>query len=90
MPVHHTPSRESSRLGLSPRARLIGSAIVLAALWLLAFAAPAFAQSPIVEEFFVPVPENDIFDSFKIINSGSSESVLSETSIAIGGDTQIV
>ncbi len=89
MPMHHIPSRKPSRFRPSSRAWMAGSAIVLAVLWLLATAAPAFAQGSIVEEYFIPLPEDDIFDSFDEINSAAQDPVITSISIAVGGETII-
>ena len=48
-----------------------------------------YAQDAIVEEYYVPLPEDDLFDSFNVINANANGIVTGTVSISIGGDTII-
>lgn len=65
-------------------------AMLLAATWLAWGTASAYAQVPIVEEYFIPLPEDDLFDSFDTINSATSSPIKTAISLAVGGDTVII
>jgi uncharacterized repeat protein (TIGR01451 family) len=67
------------------------AALCLALIWLLTTGTgTAHAQTTIVEQYYIPLPESDLFQSFDTINSSATSPVVTTISIAIGGNTVIV
>jgi len=76
--------QQDGRLKSKSTSRKLSAALLAAFIMLIAYSGVVFAQTVIVQTYFVPVDEDDALDSLRSINTASVAPVQSYISIAIG------